>query len=87
MPKSIIFIVWMFGWMISGHAQNESPIVVMGAQGKISYQAPGYSSKKISAGTLFKSVRRWPVSDHPGAKNECLEGCFYGSGRFDENQF
>jgi hypothetical protein len=56
MPKSIIFIVWMFGWMISGHAQNESPIVVMGAQGKISYQAPGYSSKKISAGTLFKSA-------------------------------
>ena len=56
MPKSIIFIVWMFGWMISGHAQNENPIVVMAAQGKISYQAPGYSSKKISTGALFKSA-------------------------------
>ncbi len=56
MPKSIIFIVLMFGWMISGHAQNESPIVVMGAQGKISYQAPDYSSKKVSAGALFKSA-------------------------------
>jgi hypothetical protein len=56
MPKSIIFIVWMFGWIMSVHAQNESPIVVMAAQGKISYQAPGYSSKKISAGALFKSA-------------------------------
>lgn len=56
MPKSIIFTLWMLGWMISGHAQNESPIVVMAAQGKISYQAPGYSSKKISAGALFNSA-------------------------------
>lgn len=55
MPKSIIFTLWMLGWMISGHAQNENPIVVMGAQGKISYQAPAYSSKKISAGALFKN--------------------------------
>lgn len=55
MPKSIIFIVWIFGWMISGHAQNENPIVVMATQGKISYQAPGYSSKTISVGALFKS--------------------------------
>lgn len=56
MPKSIIFTLCMLGWMISSHAQNESPIVVMAAQGKISYQAPGYSSKKISAGALFKSA-------------------------------
>ncbi|MDX2069591.1 MAG: hypothetical protein SFV55_14275 [Haliscomenobacter sp.] len=56
MPKSIIFTLCMLGWMISGHAQNESPIVVMAAQGKISYQAPGFSSKKISTGALFKSA-------------------------------
>ena len=56
MPKSIVLTLWMFGWIVSSHAQNENPIVVMGAQGKISYQAPGYSSKKISPGVLFKSA-------------------------------
>ena len=53
MPKLIVFTLWMFGWIVSSHAQNEKPIVVMEAQGKISYRAPGYSSKTIKAGVLF----------------------------------
>ena len=56
MPKSIVFCLCLLGWMISASAQNDNPIVVMAAQGKISYQAPGYNSKSISAGALFKNT-------------------------------
>lgn len=37
-------------------AQSETPVIVMAAQGKMSYQAAGYSSKKIEAGAVFKNT-------------------------------
>ncbi|AEE49939.1 hypothetical protein [Haliscomenobacter hydrossis] len=56
MPKSIVFCLCLLGGVSAASAQNDNPIVVMAAQGKISYQAPGYKSKSISAGSLFKNT-------------------------------
>lgn len=54
MPKLMlccIFLLLKLSWI---QAQTESPVVVMAAQGKMSYRSTGYSSKKIEAGAVFK---------------------------------
>ncbi|WP_353481849.1 hypothetical protein [Haliscomenobacter sp.] len=56
MFKYLILTIFALGLSLSGFAQDENPIIVMAAQGKIAYQAPGYSSKSLSAGAALKST-------------------------------
>jgi hypothetical protein len=55
MPKIIIFCLGLLGAWSSICAQDE-PIVVLAAQGKISYQSPGYSSKTLSSAAVLKNT-------------------------------
>ena len=55
MFKHLILTIFALGFSLSGFAQDTNPIIVMAAQGKIAYQAPGYSTKNLSAGAALKS--------------------------------
>jgi len=56
MFKYLILTIFALGLSFSGFAQDENPIIVMAGQGKIAYQAPGYSAKNLSAGAALKST-------------------------------
>jgi len=56
MFKHLILTIFALGLSFFGFAQDENPIIVMAAQGKIAYQAPGYSTKNLSAGAALKSA-------------------------------
>jgi hypothetical protein len=56
MFKHLILLIAALTFSFSGFAQDENLIIVMAAQGKIAYQAPGYSSKNLSAGAALKST-------------------------------